>query len=1254
MKFVFEVSWEVCNKVGGIHTVIASKAREATEFYGDAYIAIGPDTGNYNEFEEVHGDAFFEKAKAELNIAGLQAKFGRWKIPHSPRVILVSNFKEKFQIGRLLFTFWEQFGVDSYEGSWDYVEPILFSTTAAEIIATIVRGCFDHQDTAVAHFHEWICGAGVLYLNKNMPKVGTVFTTHATVLGRAMAHHNSMYYHELEMSTEVEHKAYTHGVKSKHSLEAISARTADCFTTVSEFTGRESFLILNKRPDLIVYNGLDKSDASRNIPQIQKNKRKVLDLCGHFLGETLPDNSQIWISSGRYEFKNKGYDLTLSALANLNTKLPESAAPIVMLFLIAADHTKVDNYQWGAAQDENHRPIAISPVYDEEHDQIVNSVKYYGLDKKSSKVRPIMSALYLDGADGIFNMTYEDVLRTADLSLFPSFYEPWGYTPLESAVEGIPTITSDLAGFGHWVHTLDGEWSDLVKVLTRKNKSYDDSVNNLANMLLDFALSGYRNKDLARAKSEELAKEITWEKIFPNYRKAYEIARAKGYARLVSVPNEHINNPFKKAESFTIGQGEKVSLNLLSIDVPLPSKLAGLNELAYNIWSSWDKDSRDLFRSLNPVLWEYFDHSPMKVLRSIPYAELAELESDADFNQRFDKVYQSFKKYMGDINTRELVNNHEPLIAYFSMEYGLHESIPIYAGGLGILSGDHMKGASDLGLNMIGVGLFYNEGYFTQEIDHTGYQVEHYPKQDWKTLPMKVLLNQEGNPVKIPVEFPHKIVWTRVLVMQVGKVPVFLFDTDIDDNDFEDRGITAKLYAGDRRMRIKQEILVAIAGVRLLKDFLSLNPAVYHLNEGHCAFIAVERYRRMTQQGYTPQDAFNSIKFSTVFTTHTPVAAGNETFDLSLMHEMLGQIFNAMNVPFEQFLELGRDEQNPHVFSMTVLALNISSKSNAVAQLHGDVAYEMWKHVLPKDDPNHLGYVTNGVHLGSWLGDSIKEIYSQEMENISDELIWKKHQEQKLHLIDFLKAKILNDYTRKGVDLELIKQIIDSLDEDTMLIGFARRFAEYKRAGLVFNDLERLQKILSNSSKPATIIFAGKSHPNSGGGKDIIREIYKHVLDPKFLGRIILLENYNMHTGRLLTQGTDVWLNNPVIRMEACGTSGMKAAANGVLNLSIPDGWWHEGYNPEIGWSIPYSTNPDYNSMCSEEAQSIYKLLEENVLPSFYAKNAQGYSPEWVKMMRASILQVSKGFGTDRMLTDYNEKMYLPLINKSFKIAQVR
>ena len=1251
MKYVFETSWEICNKVGGIHTVVASKAEEALKAYQDNYIAIGPDLGKDDEFEEINDDPFFNKLKDNLAEANPKCRFGKWKIPGSPRPFLVGGFKERFDVERLLHTFWQEFGLDSYEGSWDYVEPTLFSTTAAELIEVICKTNLEAQDTAVAHFHEWICGAGVLYLKKNMPKVGTVFTTHATTLGRSMAQNNSMYYHELELSTNIDHKAYVNGVKSKHSLEAIAARNADCFTTVSEFTGREAFHVLNTKPDLIVYNGLNQENIDTNNRGI--HKKQLLDKCSEFLAEDLPENTQIWLSSGRYEFKNKGYDLCLDSLARLNSKLPDNHPPVLMLFLVAADHTKVNaSYELPKSGHPDYRPVAISPVYNADHDQILNAAKYHGLDKKSSKVRTIFSTQYMDGADGIFNLTYDQILSCTDLTLFPSFYEPWGYTPLESALKGVPTITSDLAGFGHWVHTLEGNWSKLVKVLNRKNRTFEDASNTLTNLLLDFALDGHKTQEEAKQLSNDLAKLIHWSEIFPGFRKAYEIARAKGYARFVSSQNDFIQNPFKKAEVFAVNsKKEQARFNLLSVEVPLPSKLEKLNELAYNVWSSWDKESRALFKSMNPTLWEYFDHSPMKLLKSIPYNELVTLSEDEDFIQRYEKVYASFRKYMGEISDKELIDVEKPLIAYFSMEYGLHESIPIYAGGLGILSGDHMKGASDMNMNMVGIGLFYNEGYFTQEINSDGYQVEHYPQQDWKNLPVKVLLNEHGNQVKIPVEYPNNVVWTRVLVLQVGRIPVLLFDTNIEENSWEDRAITAKLYAGDKHMRIRQEILVATAGVRLLRDIMNVNPAVYHLNEGHCAFIAVERFRRMAQQGQSLQESFDAMRDTTVFTTHTPVPAGNETFELSLIHEMFGHTFHSMQVPIERFLELGRDEQNPNVFSMTVLAINISCKSNAVAQLHGDVAYDMWKHVLPKNDPDYFGYVTNGVHMGSWLGESMKDIYSQEMENISDKIIWDKHQEQKAKFIDFLKVKILNDYSRKGVSLDLIKKIIDGLSEDTLLVGFARRFAEYKRAGLVFSDLDRLQEILANADRPVTLVYAGKAHPNNGRGKEIIQSIYRNVLDERFLGRVILLENYNMHTGRLMTQGCDVWLNNPVMRKEACGTSGMKAAANGVLNLSLPDGWWHEGYKPEIGWSIPPSHNPDYGAMCWDECQAIYKLLQEEVIPQFYNKGPEGYSEEWLKKMRASILHVCKEFSTDRMLSDYMNKMYQFAIENSNKLV---
>ena len=567
MKYVFETSWEICNKVGGIHTVVASKAEEALKAYQDNYIAIGPDLGKDDEFEEINDDPFFNKLKDNLAEANLKCRFGKWKIPGSPRTFLVGGFKERFDVERLLHTFWQEFGLDSYEGSWDYVEPTLFSTTAAELIEVICKTNLEAQDTAVAHFHEWICGAGVLYLKKNMPKVGTVFTTHATTLGRSMAQNNSMYYHELELSTNIDHKAYVNGVKSKHSLEAIAARNADCFTTVSEFTGREAFHVLNTKPDLIVYNGLNQENIDTNNRGI--HKKQLLDKCSEFLAEDLPENTQIWLSSGRYEFKNKGYDLCLDSLARLNSKLPDNHPPVLMLFLVAADHTKVNaSYELPKSGHPDYRPVAISPVYNADHDQILNAAKYHGLDKKSSKVRTIFSTQYMDGADGIFNLTYDQILSCTDLTLFPSFYEPWGYTPLESALKGVPTITSDLAGFGHWVHTLEGNWSKLVKVLNRKNRTFEDASNTLTNLLLDFALDGHKTQEEAKQLSNDLAKLIHWSEIFPGFRKAYEIARAKGYARFVSSQNAvgYCPNPVdrfrgpNRLASFRAGAGLSFSL----------------------------------------------------------------------------------------------------------------------------------------------------------------------------------------------------------------------------------------------------------------------------------------------------------------------------------------------------------------------------------------------------------------------------------------------------------------------------------------------------------------------------------------------------------------------------------------------------------------------------------------------------------------------------------------------------------------------
>lgn len=1259
MKYLFEVSWEVCNKVGGIHTVISTKAEQAIKTFGEGYITFGPDLGQVAEFEECENE-FFAKLKPFLEEVNLPCRFGRWKIPGKPLVILVGGFKERFNVERLLYAFWEEYGVDSHEGSWDYVEPILFSTTCAEVIELITSVLLKSSDNAVAHFHEWMCGAGILYLKRNMPNIGTVLTTHATVLGRSLAHNNPLYYTEVELGHNVADKAYRYGVKSKHSIESISAMQADCFTTVSDFTARESALVLSRRPDVVVYNGLNTKDIhSGKKSDISKNKKKLLSLCSEFLNEKLPEKTKFWVSSGRYEYKNKGYDLVIESMAKLKTMVKDQT-PIIMLILVAADQRKVQNYEWPNTNDPEKNPIAITPVYNPDQDVILNACKHFGLDRKDSPIRVILSTLYLDGSDGIFNMNYTDILDCADLTLFPSFYEPWGYTPLESAVQGVPTITSDLSGFGQWMHTLEGDWRSLVRVLPRRNKSHEQDVNSLANLLLDMTAQQAKAKDSKEIKNKanELSKVIDWSVIYSSYIAAYDIALAKAYDREMSSRSHFERNPFKEAEC-QLNSTAKCQMKCLELDVPLPDSLLELNKLAHNLWWCWDNDAKRFFREINPKLWHYLDHNPVRLLKSIPYSEFERLSKDSAFMSSYKKVCDKYNKYMKDYD--ELVDTSKPVVAYFSMEYGIHESLPIYSGGLGILSGDHLKTSSDQNLNMVAIGLFYHNGYFIQEINPDGYQMEHYPFYDWKNLSLKILLNQFGEPVKIPVEFPDRTVWTRVLWAQVGRVPLFLFDTNIDENKEQDRSITSRLYVADRKTRIEQEILIGIAGIRLLKDVLNLDPAVYHLNEGHCAFITVELIRRLMQQGFSFEAACKTIKPNIVFTTHTPVPAGNEIFSNDLMKAMFSHTFSMLNVPIEKFLELGKQESDPYNFCMTVIAFKLSAKSNAVSVLHEDVSYEMWRALL-KDRREDFMAVTNGVHTESWMSEGIYNLCldhglygkSRKIRNIPNEKIWEKHQESKQALIDYVRQKVIVDYTRNGIEIDVIKNILTGLNKDTLLIGFARRFAEYKRADLLFSDINRLKSIIQNQDRPVTIIFAGKAHPAGTVAKEIIRSIYKYVFEKDFEGRLIVLENYNMSLARMMVRGVDAWLNTPIIRMEACGTSGMKAAMNGALNVSIPDGWWAEGYARELGWSITPSTNPDHQQAMHEETQVLYRLLEEEIVPCFYQRDKDGIPQDWVDMMKASIDQVSLDFGADRMIRDYEAKLYNPIAKKTSQASSLR
>jgi phosphorylase/glycogen(starch) synthase len=1259
MKYVFEVSWEVCNKVGGIHTVIATKAQEAINHFGEGYITIGPDINeNNHEFKEL-SDSFSEQVKIQLEEVGLKCRFGRWNIQGSPRVILISGFKERFNIERLLHSYWEEFGVDSYGGGWDYIEPVLFSTAAAEVIEQIVNLKFSHEDYGLAHFHEWMCGAGILYLKKNLPRVGTVFTTHATMLGRAMAHHNQFYYKEIEDRYSNASRAHQFGVQSKHSMEKLSAINADCFTTVSEITSSEAFYVLGKKADLIVYNGMNVDQKfSPDTKEREKNKKIILEKCSEFFDEKLPADTKIIISSGRYEYKNKGYDISLEALSRLQNTKGNEMPNVLFLFLIAADNIELENYKLPSSQNPNFRAIAISPVYNKDHDPIVNAAKHFGLDKRNSKVRVALSTAYLNGREGIFNIPYEEMLKSADLTLFPSYYEPWGYTPMESVVEGIPTVTSDLAGFGYWSQIQNFDSDYMIKVLTRKNKSYEEALENLSTLIFN-QLTISKNKNKALEQTEAIREAISWKTIFQGYLTAYDIAFGKSQHRRLNFEGSLVSaNPFS-GTSCSIQPGS-LDVRCFNVHKVLPTNISMLNDIVHNLWWTWDDSAQALLKSINPDLWEYFHHNPVLMLKNIPAPELEKLNQNQEFCSKLAEVHARFTSYVRGNSIDSLIDLNRPSIAYLSMEFGIHECLKTYSGGLGILAGDHLKAASDLNINLIGVGLFYKRGYFIQEINQDGYQIEHNPIQDWRDLPMDLLLNHSGEPVKIPVEFSDRIVWTRVFLARVGRIPLFMFDTDIEHNHPDDREITANLYVSDRETRIKQEFLIGVASARLLKDVLGLNPSIYHLNEGHCAFLSAELIRRYAQQGYSFEAAVKAVKDSTIFTTHTPVPAGNEAFSRSLVTKTFHRFFENMHYPLEQFMNLGLNPDKPDEFSMTVLAFNVSKKANAVSKLHEEVSREMWANILPKED-KYFGSVTNGVHMPTWQARNIRKLISgdffeegynlnqEKINQIADDKIWEAHQSHKQELINYLEKHVKSEFLRRGLAIDKIKLFLDALSKDVLLVGFARRFAPYKRANLLLRDLNRLEKIVNNSKKPVVFVFAGKSHPADGRGKEIIQEIYRMVEDERFLGKILVLENYDMETGRLLTNGCDIWLNNPYMGKEACGTSGMKAAASGVINFSIPDGWVFEVPIEDIGWKIEPSNSQDDETILNEESNIIYQMFENEITNTYYAKNSQGYSPAWVDRMKKSITYVAKNFSARRMLEDYNIKLYMSVIRKGLE-----
>lgn len=692
----------------------------------------------------------------------------------------------------------------------------------------------------------------------------------------------------------------------------------------------------------------------------------------------------------------------------------------------------------------------------------------------------------------------------------------------------------------------------------------------------------------------------------------------------------------------------------------LPEELSGLETLCKNMWWCWNDSAKSLFKAVDSDLWHKSGHNPMEILDKVSLKRYKEMAKDQEFLKHLNEVMEEFNSYMAEKEKRT-----DPSIGYFCMEYGLDSSLKIYSGGLGILAGDYLKETSDMNVNLVAVGLLYRYGYFTQKLTPQGNQVSQYDAQDFLKIPAEPVLDKDGNWKIVSMAMPGRVMSARIWKVAVGRTDLYLLDTDFEANIPEDRQVTHQLYGGDWENRLKQEILLGIGGVRALRA-LGLNPTIYHYNEGHAAFAGLERLREYMQKGNLSfNEAMELVRASGLFTTHTPVPAGHDAFDEDMIGRYLGHYPSRFGIDWRTLMSLGKVNPDNHdeKFSMSTLAANMSQNVNGVSMLHGKVSQNIFANMYPGYLPEELyiSYVTNGVHYPTWGSKSMKalqgKVFGEEFKthhydkkcfdgiyNVSDEDIWNVRKQVKEDLIKYVNERLSDPQMSAHYTPSQIVTIKETLRSDVLTIGFARRFATYKRATLLFSDLDRLDDIVNNPERPVQFLFAGKAHPADGMGQDLIKQIIEISKQDRFLGKIVFVPGYDMTLAKRLTQGVDVWLNNPTRPLEASGTSGEKAAMNGVMHFSVLDGWWVEGYKEGAGWALPLESTYDDNNYQNElDSATIYSTLENEIAPAYYAfdKNT-GRSSKWIGYIKNTISKVASEFTTNRMLTDYCNQYYIP------------
>lgn len=1274
--YLFEVSWEVCNKVGGIHTVISTKALNMMKEYNNSHILIGPDVWRYTEQnpEFIDEPRLFRSWRQRAAQEGLRIKVGRWNVAGQPIVILVDFSTFITQKDEIFASFWEKYKLDSISGQWDYIEPALFGYAAGKVIESFVRFNSSIRQRVIAQFHEWMTGAGLLYLKAAMPQVGCVFTTHATVLGRCVAGNNLPLYGEMKNYVP-EELARRFNVVSKQSLEKAAAQNADCFTTVSGITAVECAHFLGKEVDLETPNGFENVFTPQEDQWTEKQSRareKFLQVAQALLGRRVSEDALVIGISGRYEFKNKGIDVFIDAMGQLNRT--SGLNKEVLAFVLVPGGHAGPNKELLHNLTEPHQSVGGTNKYlthnltDEANDPVIRRIyaqKLYNGEKDTVKIFFVPS--YLNGDDGVFNLSYYDLLVGMDLTVFPSYYEPWGYTPLESLAFKVPTLTTTLAGFGLWVKMHYDKAHPGIEILNRSDSNDGEVIDSIARWVIKYTDITPKEMLVHRENAKDVSQLALWDNLLVYYKKAYSVAMNKVNERLKDLPTNMNDSVSYIEKQLSVNNPSWVSV---MIHRSIPEKLIALEELSKNLWWCWHDEARELFRMIDIEKWRQFGHNPIMLLDSIPLSRYKQLENDQVFVNKLQEVYASFRKYM---EAKACMSGEG--VAYFSMEYGLHSSLKIYSGGLGILAGDYLKEASDKGSKITAVGLLYRYGYFTQKLSATGDQEAEYEAQDFMKIAVSPVRDKDGKWETVSLVFPGRNVYARIWRVDVGRIELYLLDTDFEDNLPEDRSITHHLYGGDWENRLKQELLLGCGGIQVLRK-LNIDAATYHCNEGHAAFTGLERLKEyITEEKLSFAEAMEVVRSSSLFTTHTPVPAGHDAFSENMLRTYISHYADRLEISWEQLLGLGKiNVADPNEkFSMSFLAANLAQEINGVSWLHGEVSKDIFKGMWPGYMPEelHISYVTNGVHYPTWAAPEWKKIEEslfgedfknhhydkkcfEEIYKIPDTLIREVRTTLRKRLIDHIKDHLLTDgVVASYFTPRQVLQIRETLRDDILTIGFARRFATYKRAHLLFRNLERLDEIVNNPEHPVQFIFAGKAHPADKAGQDLIKRIVEVSKYPQFLGKILFLPNYDMDLAKKLVQGVDVWMNTPTRPQEASGTSGEKAAMNGVMHFSVLDGWWVEGYRPDAGWMLPMERTFENQGLQDElDAEMIYNIIDDDIAPLFYEKDESGMSPRWVKYIKNTIAKVASNFTTNRMLEDYERQYYIPMAARYHKIIE--